>query len=140
MRSVKTTSGLTRGKGMWEVQRLVWIMSMPICADVNNSMQTLTGFNSVTSEQHTDTIIVRKERDHSSQQHKDTTKARKERDFKETNTLIAYFAQRNPFSTNSSGLRNIATGVVAESRVNCDKSTEVGGRVVESLKGKDVAD
>ena len=98
---------------------------MPICADVNNSMQTLTGVNFVTSEQHTDTTKATKEGDHTSQQHKDTTKARKERDFKDTNTLIAYFAQRNRFSTKSSALRKIVTGVVVESRVNCDKSREV---------------
>ena len=47
-------------------------------------------------------------------------------------------AQRNPFSTKSSALRNIVTGVVAESRVNCDKSREVGGRVAEFRKGKNV--
>ena len=123
---------------MSEIQRLVWLMSMPICADVNSSMQTLTGVNYVTSEQHTDTTKARNERDHASQQHEDTTKARKERDFKDTNTPIAYFAQRNPFSTKSSALRNIATGVVAERRVNCDKSREVEGRVVEFLQGKNV--
>lgn len=119
MRSVKTTGGLTRGKGISEIQRLVWLMSMPICADVNNSMQSLTGVNYVTSEQH-----------------KDTTKARKERDHKDTNTIIAYLAERNPFSIESS-LRNIATGVVAENSVNCDKSREVGEKIVEALKGKD---
>lgn len=52
MRSIKTTGGLTRGKGMSEIQRLVWLMSMPITADVNDSMQNLTGVNFSTSEQH----------------------------------------------------------------------------------------
>ena len=43
MRSVKTSGGLTRGKGFSETQRLVWLMSMPACAEVNDAMQTLTG-------------------------------------------------------------------------------------------------
>ena len=43
MRSVKMSGGLTRGKGLSETQRLVWLMSMPACAEVNNAMQTLTG-------------------------------------------------------------------------------------------------
>ena len=43
MRSVKTSGGLTRGKGLSETQRLVWLMSMPACAEVNDAMQTLTG-------------------------------------------------------------------------------------------------
>ena len=96
MRSVKTTGGLTRGRGMSETQRLVWLMSMPACADINNSMQNLTGTNFLTSEQH-----------------KDTTKVRQERDQQHTNTIIRYLSKRSPFDSESS-LRNIATGVVAD--------------------------
>ena len=31
MRSIKTHVGLTRGKGMTEKQRLVWVLYMPVC-------------------------------------------------------------------------------------------------------------
>ena len=34
MGSVKTTGGLTRGLGLTEPQRLVWLLSMPACAGV----------------------------------------------------------------------------------------------------------
>ena len=47
MRSMKTTGGLTKGTGMSETQRLVWLMSMPSCADINNSMQNLTATGNV---------------------------------------------------------------------------------------------
>lgn len=43
MRSIKTSGELTRGSGLLETQRLVWAMSMPACAEVNEAMQTLTG-------------------------------------------------------------------------------------------------
>ena len=43
MRSVKTSGGLTQGKGLAETQRLVLLMSMPACAEGNDAMQTLTG-------------------------------------------------------------------------------------------------
>ena len=43
MHSVKTSGGWTQGKGLSETQRLVWLMSMPVCAEVNNAMHTLTG-------------------------------------------------------------------------------------------------
>ena len=43
MRSIKSTGGLTRGRGMNELQRLVWVKSMPFCCDVNRSMQDFTG-------------------------------------------------------------------------------------------------
>ena len=44
MRSMKTSGGVTRGRGMTETQLLVWLMSLQICADVNNAMQQLTGY------------------------------------------------------------------------------------------------
>ena len=50
MRSVKTTGGLTRGKGMGEVERTIWLLSTPICAEVNEALQTITGVRYETSE------------------------------------------------------------------------------------------
>ena len=124
MRSVKTTGGLTRGRGMTEMQRLVWVMSMPACADINNAMQSLTGTNFNTSEQHTST----------SGQHKDATKAMKERDYSDTTKIVDYLSQRSTFDTDPS-LRNIASGVVAEEGVNCDKAKEAGiGYSVQCLE------
>ncbi len=38
-RSIKTVGGLTRGHRMTEIQRLVWLLSMPACAEVSHSMQ-----------------------------------------------------------------------------------------------------
>ena len=32
MRSMKTSGGLARGRGMKEQQRLIWLLSMPVCA------------------------------------------------------------------------------------------------------------
>ena len=43
LRSMKTSGGLTRGRGMTETQPLVWLMSMPSCAKVNDAMQHLAG-------------------------------------------------------------------------------------------------
>ena len=39
MKSLKSTGGLTRGRGMDEIQRLTWLFSSPKCAEVNNAMQ-----------------------------------------------------------------------------------------------------
>ena len=43
MRCVKTSGGLTRGRGMTERQRLTWLLSMPACAEMNRVMLDLTG-------------------------------------------------------------------------------------------------
>ena len=92
MRSMKTSGGLTRGRGMTEQQRVIWLLSMPACVEVNKAMQELTNVNYNTGEQY-----------------KDMTKARKERDWKDTNTVLGYLQERNPFTPDTS-LRNISTG------------------------------
>ncbi|VDI73946.1 Hypothetical predicted protein [Mytilus galloprovincialis] len=63
MRSVKSSGGLTRGRGMGESQRAQWILSMPACADYNSAMQDLTGVGYCTSDQHKEATRARKERD-----------------------------------------------------------------------------
>lgn len=120
MRSVKTCGGLTQGRGMSETQRLIWLLPMPACADVNDAMQNLTGVKY-----------------HTSEQHKDTTHARQERDYKDTIELVTYLAQRNPFSLDPS-LRSITTGVVASEDVNAEKAKEVGEKILSSMVGKNI--
>ena len=39
MRSMKTSGGLTKGRGMTEKQLLTWLLAMPACAGVNREMQ-----------------------------------------------------------------------------------------------------
>ena len=43
MRSIKTHDGLARGKGMTENQRFVWVLSMPVCAGINGTIQKFSG-------------------------------------------------------------------------------------------------
>ena len=73
MRSMKTSGGLTRGRGMTEQQQVIWSLAMPACVEVNKAMQELTGvpFNS-------------------GKQNKDMAQARQARDWKDTQTLLRY--------------------------------------------------
>ncbi len=98
MRSMKTSGGLTRGRGMTEQQRLIWLLSMPACAEINRVMLELTGVSYSTSEQN-----------------KDMTKARQDRDWKDTQTLLKYLHERNPF-TSEDHLHSISTGVHASAQ------------------------
>lgn len=54
MKNIKSQIGLTRGRGIGENQRLLWINSMPECVNIKNAMQELTGLHYQTSEQHKD--------------------------------------------------------------------------------------
>ena len=121
MRSIKTSGGLTRGRGMTEQQRLMWVLSMPVCAEVNKAMQELTGVNFNTSEQN-----------------KDMTKARQARDWKDTHTILGFLQDNSPF-TSDTNLRNIVTGVHAHAMVYVDKAKAVGSIILD-MEGKAVAE
>ena len=43
MRSVKVSGGLTRERGMTELGRALWVLSMPACVDISYATQELTG-------------------------------------------------------------------------------------------------
>ena len=78
MRSLKTTGGLTRGGGMTESQRLVWLIATPACAQVYCTIQELT------EESYT-----------KSDQHKDVSKARQEKDMADTLEVLEYRTRRS---------------------------------------------
>ena len=118
MRSIKTHGGLTRGKGMTENQRLVWVLSMPVCASINETIQQFSGVSYETSDQH-----------------KDVSAARQARYVSDTVDLIDYLNERDPFVRNDS-LFNIANGMTAQESVNVEKSREIGVKIVESMAGK----
>ena len=63
MRTLKTTGGLTRGRGMTEQQRLIWVMAMPACAEVNKIMQDITGISYNRGEPNKDMSVTRQDRD-----------------------------------------------------------------------------
>ena len=122
MRSMKTSGGLTRGRGMTEQQRLIWLLSMPTCAEVNRSMLELTGVSYSTSEQN-----------------KDMTKARQDRDWKDTQALLKYLHERNPFSSDVS-LRSISTGAHPSTTVDVDTAKDVRNAILSSMEGISVAE
>lgn len=121
MRSMKTCGGLTRGRGMSETQRTVWLLSTPACAEINRAMQEFTGIYYSSSEQHVDSREARISRDHN--------------DMME---LLQFLEARNPFRDDPA-LCNVATGVTADDTVNVDKAKEVGTSVIKSLVGKRVS-
>ena len=122
MRSLKTTAGLTRGRGFDEIQRLVWLLSRPVCAEINLAKQEFTFVTFSTSEQH-----------------RDLRPAWQERDTQDTNKLIAAISPRIPFSGKSS-LRCLNTGVCAEESVNADQALQDGNQILNGLYGCDVQD
>ena len=120
MRSIKTTGGLTRGRGMMETQRLVWLLSTTACSEMNLALQELTSVAYQTSEQH-----------------KDQSKARQKKDAADKSDLLAFIASRSPFDDNPC-LRNINNGMTASASVNADCAREVGDKILQDMVDKPV--
>ena len=99
---------------MTENQRLVWVLSMPVCASIDVTMQKCSGVSYETSDHH-----------------KDVSTARQARDASDTVDLIDYLNERDPFVQNDS-LYNIANGMTAQERVNVEKAREIGVKILES--------
>ena len=59
MRSLKSSGGMTRGRGMTEAQRALWVLSAPSCAEVNDAMQQYTSVQHMSSDQHKDVTHAR---------------------------------------------------------------------------------
>ena len=108
---MKGRSGLTRGRGLNESVRHVWIHSMHRCTSVHNAMTTFTGRERKSSEQHVD-----------------MTKSRRQRDYTDMMKIRAWLDQHEPFDENVPGLRSLSTGLTAKDGdgVNCDRAEEVG--------------
>ena len=92
MRSVKTSGGLTRGRGFSDAQRAIWLLSTPVTSEVNQAMQTFTDTHYHTSEQHKETMVP--SRDHS-----------------DALNIVTYLMDRSPFDS-SDEFMNISTGEI----------------------------
>ena len=113
MRSIKSTRG--GGRGMTEVQRSVWIKSLPACSQINQSKQDLAGTTYLTSQQHVEASHARVKRDRG-------------------------FTTRNLFVDSDKSFRNIVSGVVAHESVNADQAVKVGTKIIESMQKKPITD
>ncbi len=105
---------------MTKQQRLVWVMSMLVCAEVNRAMQEVSRVNYDIGEQN-----------------RDMTKARQARDWKDTHTILSYLQENSPLASDTN-LRSISTGVHACATVNVDKAEAVGRAILEDMEGKTV--
>ena len=71
---------------------------------------------------------------HTGEQNADMGASRVKRDWKDTNTVMEFFRDRNPFE-NIDTLYNIANGVHASAAVNADSPKEVGEAMNTKMTG-----
>ncbi|KAJ8043553.1 hypothetical protein HOLleu_10691 [Holothuria leucospilota] len=115
MRSTKSRGGLTHRRGVTETVRNLWVGSMHRCASVHEAMGSLTGKLTKASEQHRDLDVSRITKDDS-----------------DLRRLSNWFDIHDPFPS-SPGLHNIASGVQANSTIDCDRAELVGDIICRKL-------
>ena len=120
MRSLKASGGLTHGRGMGEIQRLIWLLSSIVTSEINLAMQELSGVSYETSDQH-----------------KDISVTRMEKDLSDVHQMVYYLSERNPFTGNCE-LYSLSTGVMANEYVNADQALLIGKKVLEQMPGKNI--
>ena len=120
MRTIKSRGGLTRGRGVNESVRVMWVNSMHRCASVHSAMCNLTGMQHRTSEQHIE-----------------LGKSRMKQDNEDLKKIMQWFEIHNPFDANDSSLKSLSTGLTVSDKidVNCDEAEKIGHRIQCSLDG-----
>ena len=86
------------------------------CAEIHNSMSSLTSLLHVSSEQHLELGVSRKQRDNIDLQ-----------------KMISWFNDHNPFSITEPCLKSLSTGIIATEGINCDDAETVGKNNQKSL-------
>jgi len=95
-----------------ETQRLVWVMSSPVCAEVNNALQELR------------------------EQHKDLTRSRQSKDLTDIRVMVVFLIEWTPFEAGENFSHSIATGIVAKPNFNIDAAKIVGNKILNKMTGE----
>ena len=113
IRSIKNRGGLTRGRGMAESTRDLWVGTMHKCGEVHYTMEPVT-----------------RQRHQSSEQHVEMSTTRRQRDNPDIKLLIDVLQQFDPFLEDSR-IRCKTTGVAAgeDATINCDEVEIIGAEI-----------
>ena len=118
MRAMKTSGGLTRGRGLTDSVLSRWVLSMPSCTELTRNFEEFCGIKFETSEQHVD-----------------LRKANRLRDNSDASKLTEWFTLHHPFPQ-SHELMSISTGVIGNETINCDAAVATGTASMNKLVGK----
>lgn len=123
MRVLKSSGGLTRGRGLNDCSLAKFVLAQPQCWNVCTALEKIVGTFSGTSEQHVELRASRKGKDHA-----DLLK------------ILKWFEVHPPFDRSDNLLVSLSTGVVADDTVNCDSAMEVGLEGVREIVGNNFHD
>ena len=120
MRSLKTRGGITRGGGMTDSVRLVWVGRMHRRVGIYETMTTLSTMKRDTSEQHVQ-----------------LTSSHRQRDMKSMEKIILWFDNHSPCDPTMEALQSFSTGLAASDgdNINCNNAENVELQMQRKLDG-----
>ena len=116
MRSLKSTGGLTWGRGMHETAQEMWLHTWTECASVRAALCQFTGTERSTPE------------------HVEVGKARMQRDVADFTKVKQYLNMYSPFRfVDNKRLVSLSSGVIASDQdwVNCEQADKIGFDIQE---------
>ena len=123
MRLLKTSGGMTRGRGITDSTLTKWVHALPRCVPICNALENFTCVQSGTSEQH-----------------KDLRPSSERRDNTDLSLFLQWLEEHSPFVDCQPELMvSISTDIVADSSVNCDDAVQVGQNAIAKMMGKTYA-
>ena len=110
MRTLKTSGGMTNGRGITDSTLAKWVHALPRCALTCDALERFTGVHTGTSEQH-----------------KDMRPSTQSRDNKDRGVFVGWLNAHPPFAGyKADRLVSLSTGAVADVSANCDNAVAIG--------------
>ncbi|GBO13778.1 hypothetical protein AVEN_34892-1 [Araneus ventricosus] len=122
MRSMKSSGGLTGGRGVSDSVLAIWVGGSPTAVTICSSIEEFAGKVFSSGEQHIDFRVSRRKSDE-----QDTFK------------IYEWFVNHPPFPELPS-LMSLSTGVIGNSKTNSYQALEIGTRMMKSFIGSNFGD
>ena len=117
--SMKTTGGVTHGRGLSARSLSRWVLGMPAAVLISQAVESFSGVTAQSSEQHVE-----------------LSESRQCRDSRDTQTFIQWLVEHPPFECESNNLISLSTGVVGGETINCDSAVDCGLKAIKNMIGK----
>lgn len=117
MRSMKSSGGLTQGRGITECTMTKWIKSMTTMIDISQQIEQFCGVSFASTEQHIDarTSLI-------------------SRDTFDVNKFLDWFKCHDPFMK-SENVMSMSPGVMGDKEINCHLAYEIGIESMSNIIG-----
>lgn len=122
MRSMKSSGGLTRGRGVTDSVLSKWILAAPIMSTISEQVENYCGVSYSTSVQHAD-----------------GSEARIKREQEDLIKFLDWFKQHDPFPV-TANIVSLSSGVVGGPDINCHEARNVGQEMMLQKVGQNFSD